>query len=122
MYEPEGNGNEVNKVTGKVTEELEVVGNQLVERVQELVRQGNARRVIIRGGDGKILLDTPLTVGAGIGGALAFVGGLPLAALAAIAAVAAKVRVEVVREVGEGDVIEYGDREKIEISGEEDNL
>jgi pantoate kinase len=119
MYEPEGNGKEGNKVT----EELEVVGSQLVERVQELVRQGNARRLIVRGSDGKVWLDTPLTLGAGLGGALALAGGLPIAALAAIAAVFTKVRVEIVREVGDGDIIEYNDRERIEITGEEgDNV
>jgi hypothetical protein len=100
-----------------VTEELEIAGGQLVEKVKELVKQGNARRLIIRTNTGRVLLDTPLTVGAGLGGALALVGGLPLAAVAAIAAAFARVRVEIIREVGDGDVVEV--KKQVEIKVEE---
>ena len=38
------------------TEELEVAGSQLVERVQELVKEGNVRKLVIRTADDKELL------------------------------------------------------------------
>lgn len=114
MSEQKPNGEE----TKTVAEEIEVVGGQLVERVQAIIKQGNARRIIIRTGGGRVLLDTPLTVGAGLGGAFALIGGLPIAAVAAIAAAFARVRVEIVREVEEGDVVEVKDKTKVEVSVE----
>lgn len=101
------------------TEELEVTGNQLVERVQEIVKQGNVRRLIIKSADDRELLNTTLTVGAVGGGALALVGGLPFAMLAAIAAVVARVKIEIVREVNDGDMLPDDGKRKIEISNDD---
>jgi hypothetical protein len=85
-----------------ITEELEVAGGQVVERVQDLVKQGNVRRIIIRTADDKVLLETSLTIGAVAGGLLALTPlGLPLAVLGAIAAVASKVKIEIIREVSD---------------------
>ncbi|MFN8560503.1 MAG: DUF4342 domain-containing protein [Anaerolineae bacterium] len=63
-------------------EELEVAGNQLVERVKELIEEGNVRRLIIRNPEGRTLLEIPLTFGAVAGGALVIFFGPVLAALA----------------------------------------
>jgi len=79
-------------------EELEVAGSQLVERVRELVAEGNVRRLIIRNPDGRTLLEVPLTVGAVAGGALVFIAGPMLAALVLLGALVARVRVEIVRD------------------------
>jgi hypothetical protein len=79
------------------TEELEVAGNQLVDRVQDMVKQGNVRRIIIKNPDDDVLLEMSLTVGAVAGGVLVL--GAPwLAALGAIAALIARVKIEIVRE------------------------
>jgi hypothetical protein len=102
-----------------VSEEIEVAGNQLVDRIQEIIRQGNVRRLIIRSADDRVILETSLTVGAVAGGALAIVGGLPLAIIAAIAAAVARVKVEIVREVEDGDVLEERKR-KVEIASEDE--
>lgn len=83
--------------TRTFTEELEVAGNQLVQRVQELVAEGNVRRLVIRGTDDKTLLEIPLTFGAVAGGALVFAAPW-LAALGAFAALVARVKIEIVRE------------------------
>lgn len=80
------------------TEEIEVAGNQVVERVQELVKEGNVRRLIIRNPDDKVLLEMPLTVGAVAGGAIALAAPW-LAALGAFAALVARVKIEIVREI-----------------------
>ncbi len=79
------------------TEELEVAGSQLVERVQELVREGNVRKLIIRTADDKELLNISLTVGA-IGAGVVAIAAPWLAALGAIAALVARVKIEIVRE------------------------
>ena len=101
------------------SEEFEISANQLVDRVQQLIHQGNIRRLIIRSQNGRVLMDTSLTVGAGLGGALAFIGGFPLAAIAAIAAAFARVKIEVVRELQDGDVLEdRTEKKKIEVEVE----
>ena len=85
-----------------VFEELELEGRQLVERVKELIKEGNVRRLIIKDPDGKYLLEIPLTVGVVAGGVFALTTPV-LAALGALAALVTKVHVEVVREVEESD-------------------
>ncbi|NUQ06075.1 MAG: DUF4342 domain-containing protein [Anaerolineae bacterium] len=82
------------------TEELEVTGNQLVERIKELIEQGNVRRLIIRDQEGRTLLEIPLTIGAVASGALLFFYPL-LAGLAVVGGLLAKLRVEIVREVND---------------------
>ncbi|MBZ0277167.1 MAG: DUF4342 domain-containing protein [Anaerolineae bacterium] len=80
-----------------ISEELEVAGNQLVDRVQDLVKQGNVRRIIIKNPEDDVLLEMSLTMGAVAGGVLAL--GAPwLAALGAVAALIARVKIEIVRE------------------------
>lgn len=80
-------------------EEIEVAGGQLVERVKEIIGEGNVRRLIIRNADGNVLLEIPLTAGVVVGGALTLFYPL-LAALGAMAALVAKVKIEVVRTEG----------------------
>jgi CelD/BcsL family acetyltransferase involved in cellulose biosynthesis len=89
------------------TEQIEVTGNQLVERVKQLIEEGNVRRIIIRGPEGHVLMELPLSIGVAGGAALLWLAA-PLAAIAAIAALVAKVTIEIVREVepaknGEGE-------------------
>jgi uncharacterized protein DUF4342 len=83
-----------------LTEELEVAGNQAVERVKELVAEGNVRRLIIKNTDDDILIEMPLTVGAVAGGAIVLAAPW-LAALGAFAALVARVKIEIVREISE---------------------
>ena len=110
--------NNTNGEKRTVTEEMELAGNQVVERVQDMIKQGNVRRVIIKTAEDKVLLDTTLTVGALAGGALAIIYW-PFAAIAAIAAAVARVKVEVVREIGDDEVIEVEKKSRIEIKSEE---
>lgn len=85
------------------TEQLEVAGEELVERVKELLKQGNIRRLIIKSADGRILLQVPLTLGVVVGGGLMFFYPI-LAMLTAIGGLVARVHIEIVREE-EGDVV-----------------
>ncbi len=78
-------------------EELEVAGSQLVERVRELIEEGNVRRLIIRNQEGRTLLEIPLTFGAVASGALLLFYPV-LAGLAAIGALVARLKIEIVRE------------------------
>jgi Domain of unknown function (DUF4342) len=46
-----------------VATEEKVPGERLVDRVKELVREGNARRIIVKNETGHTLMEIPLTVG-----------------------------------------------------------
>jgi hypothetical protein len=63
------------------TEEHMVAGDRLVERIKELVRQGNIRRVHVKNMEGRTLIEIPLTIGV--------VGVLFLPVWAAVGAIAA---------------------------------
>ncbi len=65
----------------KNTEEFKISGKELVEKIKELVRQGNIRRVVIKNEKGKVVMELPLTIGA--------VGVLLAPTLAALGAIAA---------------------------------
>ncbi|MDQ3459007.1 MAG: DUF4342 domain-containing protein [Deinococcota bacterium] len=82
-------------------EEVEVAGTQLVERVKELAKESNTRRVIIKNTEGEELITIPLTFGVVAGGILTLYAPL-LAGLGAIAALVSRVRLEVIREEEEG--------------------
>ena len=92
------------------TEEIEIAGSQLVDRVTQLIRDGNVRLLRIRSENGDIFLEIPLTVGAVTGGVVALAAPW-LAVLGALAGLLAKVRIEIVRqeEVKPGE--EEGDDE-----------
>ncbi len=75
-------------------EEFKVAGGELVDKVKELVREGNIRRLQIKH-EGRVVLELPLTVIA-VGVLIAPV----LAALGAFAAVATDCSVAVQRKEG----------------------
>ena len=77
----------------KNEEEFEISGSRLLERIRELVDEGNARRIIIKNEEGRSLIEIPLTLGV-VGVAL-----IPVwVAVGAIAALAANFRITVVRD------------------------
>ncbi|NLG28475.1 MAG: DUF4342 domain-containing protein [Chloroflexi bacterium] len=64
------------------TEEIKVSGSQLIDKVKELLHQGNIRRISIKQ-DGNTIVELPLTIAA--------VGAVLAPTLAAVGAVAALV-------------------------------
>ncbi|MEO6014820.1 MAG: DUF4342 domain-containing protein [Devosia sp.] len=83
-----------------LTEQLEIAGHRLLETVTGLAAEGNVRRLRIRTGTGEVFMEIPLTAGAIAGGAVVLTAPW-LAAIGAIAGVAAKAHIEIVRE-GDG--------------------
>lgn len=79
------------------SENVEVAGNQLVERFKEIVQEGNVRRLIIKDSEGKSLVEIPLTAGVVVGGAVAIFSPW-LAMLGALGGLVAKLTIEIVRE------------------------
>ena len=78
------------------TEEIEVAANEAVDKVKELIQQGNVRRIILRQPDGDTVLEVPLTVGALAGSVMVLFAPL-LAAVGAMAALITRVKIEIVR-------------------------
>lgn len=72
------------------TSEYRVRGDNLVAKIKEILHEGNVRRIIIKNGEGKTLVEVPLTIGV-VGAVLAPVW----AAIGAIAALAADLRIVV---------------------------
>ncbi|MBU4509565.1 DUF4342 domain-containing protein, partial [bacterium] len=62
-------------------EEFKVSGEGIVEKIKEIIKEGNARKIIIKNEDGESVAEFPLTVGA--------VGALVAPILAAVGAIAA---------------------------------
>jgi Domain of unknown function (DUF4342) len=75
-------------------EDMKVAGEELLAKVRELIHEGNVRRVIIKNGEGTVLIEIPLTLG--VAGAVI----LPtLAAVGAIAAIVTDCSITVERRV-----------------------
>ena len=76
-------------------EKFTVEGSQVVEKIKELIHQGNIRRVRLIH-KGRPLIDIPLTVGVGVAAVTALAAPV-LAALGAIAALVTECTIEVER-------------------------
>ncbi|HCM68473.1 MAG: hypothetical protein A2898_01010 [Candidatus Kerfeldbacteria bacterium RIFCSPLOWO2_01_FULL_48_11] len=73
-------------------EEFKISGDDLIRKVKEIIKEGNARMIIIKNEDGKEIVQFPVTVGV-VGTLLA----APLAALGAIAALVTNCTIVVVK-------------------------
>ena len=71
-------------------EEFKVNGEDLVDKIKELVHKGNIRRILIKDKNDRILLDIPLTFGV-----LGVLVAPQLAALGALAALVGKATIVV---------------------------
>lgn len=78
-------------------EEIEVKGDELVGRVKQLAADNKVKRIRVIEPDGDIALDIPLTYGALAGGAVVIAAPV-LAVVGALAALVAKVKIEIVNE------------------------
>ena len=74
-------------------EKFTVSGSQLVEKVKQLIHEGNVRRVRLLH-EGRVVLEIPLTIGAPAA-AIGILAAPVLAALAAFAALVTECTIEV---------------------------
>ena len=82
--------------TTEAIEEMKVASNQLVDRVRDLIEEGNVRHIKIKK-DQKVLLELPLTVGVGAGAAAVLLSPI-LAAVGALAALVTDITLVVERD------------------------
>ena len=74
-------------------EELKVAGKDIVDKIKEIIKAGNARRIILKNDRGNTIMEIPLTF-AVVGTVLAPI----LAAVGAVAALATECTITVVRK------------------------
>ena len=79
-------------------EEFKVKGQDLLGKIKELIHEGNIRRIIIKNENGKTIMEIPLSFGV-VGTIIAPV----LAAVGALAALAARYTIEVIRTEDEDE-------------------
>jgi hypothetical protein len=77
-------------------QEFKLAGNQLVDKLREVIEEGNVRRIVLKKDD-RVLFELPLTVGVGAGAAAVLVSPI-LAAVGAVAALVSDVTLVVERE------------------------
>lgn len=94
--DPNQAGNEGQKTRSWI-EEIEVKGDELVARVKQLAADNKVKRIRVVEPDGDIALEIPLTYGAIAGGAVVIAAPV-LAVVGALAALVAKVKIEIVNE------------------------
>jgi len=75
------------------TESFKVKGGQVVDKIKELIKEGNVRRISIKDKKGKTVVEFPLTIGV-VGAVIAPI----LAAVGAIAALVTECTITVERE------------------------
>lgn len=86
------------KDKGKVwTEKVQVRGNEVLDKVKQLLHEGNVTKVVVKQGD-KVIAEIPATVGA-VGAVFAPY----LAAIGVVAALATKCTIEFERKEPEGE-------------------
>ena len=88
-------------------ERYRVAGDKVIGKIKELLHEGNVRRIIIRDGEDRVLIEIPLTIGV-VGAVLA-----PMwAAIGAVAALVADCSIEVEHSEEEAD--EAGEEDEAE--------
>lgn len=92
------------------TEEIEVSGKELVDKVKEWIEDSKTSRIIIRKPSGEVWMEVPVVTGAAVGGAAVLF--MPVvAAIGALAALVASVKVEVVHEEDDDAANQPGDND-----------
>ncbi len=79
------------------TEEFKVSGEEVLTKVKALIKEGRARKIIIKNEAGHTLIEVPMNVGAGVGAATLIFAPV-IAAVGALAALVTKCTIVVVRE------------------------
>jgi hypothetical protein len=81
--------------------EFKVKGKELLKKIEELIREGNVRRIIIKDTEGKTFVEIPLSVGV-----IGVLAAPIVAAVGALAGVVANFTIEVIK-TEEPDSVEF---------------
>lgn len=84
-----------------MSSEFKIDGKELLKKIEEIIHEGNIRRIIIKDSKGKTYLEIPLTIGV-----LGFLAAPVMAAVGAIAGLISKFKFEVVKR-DDDNVVEF---------------
>lgn len=83
-----------------MADEYKINGKDLLEKVEELIKEGNIRRIIIKNSEGKVYIEIPLTIGV-----IGMLAAPVVAAIGAVAGLVSNFTIEIVRKEN-GDTVE----------------
>jgi len=96
--------------------------DDLMQRFQDIIQQGNMRKLVIKSAEGRVLIETSLTVAAVIAFFLLITRVIVIVAvLGVIAGVVARVQVEIVRELDEDSQVVKTEATVVEREAEREN-
>jgi len=73
-----------------------LAGDEVIAYLKRLIAEGNVRRIVLRKPDGDVIMRVPLGTGIAVGAALTILAPV-LAAVGAMAALVAKMQLEIIR-------------------------
>jgi hypothetical protein len=77
---------------GSLVEEVQVLGRDLVDKVRDLIHEGNVQRIVVKDEHGNTFVEIPVTIAA-----VGVIVAPLLAAMGAISALVAKFTIVVIR-------------------------
>jgi hypothetical protein len=108
------------KTEKTILEEIQGTVQEIISQIKELIRRGDAKRVIVKNKKGNVLLESRLTLG--VAGAVVLAVYAPLfTAITTLILYASDVRVFVERNIDESSDEYEVDAEVIEIDDDEDS-
>ncbi|MFO7799850.1 MAG: DUF4342 domain-containing protein [Rhodohalobacter sp.] len=108
------------KTEKTILEEIQGTVQEIISQIKELIRKGDAKRVIVKNKKGNVLLESRLTLG--VAGAVVLAVYAPLfTAISALLLYASDVRVFVERNVDESSDEYEVDAEVIDIEDDEES-
>lgn len=110
----------MSKKTQTIVEEIQGTVDEIIRQIRQLIKNGNAKRVIVKNKNGKTLFQSQLTIGAA-GAAFFAIYSPVLTAVATLVLMASETTVLVESDIDPDNDDEYEvDAEVIEIKDEED--
>ena len=82
--------------------EFKVNGKDLLNKIEELIKEGNIRRIIIKDANGKTFIEIPLTFGV-----IGVLAAPVVAAVGALAGVVTNCTIEIVKQEEEKEEVEF---------------
>jgi len=115
----EKRGQDMEKTSKPIMEEIQGTVSEIISQIRRLISEGNARKVVVKNRNNKVLFQSQLTIGVAGTAFLAFYAPV-LTALSTLLLYASDVRVFVEKEIdGSADEFEV-EAELIEIDEEDD--
>lgn len=73
--------------------EFKVKSKELLKKIEDLINEGNIRRIIIKDSEGKVFIEVPLTIGV-----IGTIAAPVMAAIGALAGLVSSFSIEVIRK------------------------